>query len=77
MIGLRMDDQRTNRGGGGGLKTNIWLNGVVIFTLFVAAFIQGVHAWDGGSYRAAALAILAIACICFLSLNLARGRKKK
>jgi hypothetical protein len=71
-----MNDQRTDRSGGG-LMANVWLNSVVIFALLVAAFIQGVHAWDGGSYRAAAGAILAVACICLLSLNIVRGRRKK
>jgi hypothetical protein len=53
------------------------LNGVVILALVVAALNHGVHAWDGGSYLAAAWAILDIACIYLLSLNIARWRTKK
>jgi hypothetical protein len=56
---------------------NVWLNTVLILVLIVVAFIQGVHAWDGGSYLAAAWAILAIACIFVLSLNIARRWKNK
>jgi hypothetical protein len=59
------------------MMANPWLAGVLIVVLVVVAFIQGVHAWDGGSYLAAAWAFLALACICFLSLNMARGWKKK
>jgi hypothetical protein len=69
-----MDDQRPNRAGGD-LRANVWLNGVVIFALVLAAFNHGVHAWDGGSRQAAALAILEIACIYLLSLNIVRSRK--
>jgi hypothetical protein len=72
-----MDDQRTDRKGGDGLMANVWLIGVLILVLVVVAFIQGVHAWDGGSYIAAAWAVLAIACIFVLSLNIARRWKKK
>jgi hypothetical protein len=71
-----VDDQGTDRESGG-LMLNVWLNGVAIFALLVVAFIQGVHAWDGGSYRSAAWAILAVACICLLSLNIARGLRNK
>ena len=45
-----MDDQGTNREGGDGLRANVWLNGVVILALVVAALNHGIHAWDGGSY---------------------------
>jgi hypothetical protein len=71
-----MDNPRTDRAAGTDLRANVWLNGVVIFALVAAAFNHGVHAWDGGSYLAAALAILDIACIYLLSLNLARWWKK-
>jgi hypothetical protein len=71
-----MDDQRTDRDGGDGLRANAWLNGVVILALVVAALNHGVHAWDGGFYLAAAWALLDIACIYLLSLNIARSRKK-
>jgi hypothetical protein len=72
-----MDDQKTDRGSGEVLRANVWLNGVVILALVVAALNHGVHAWDGGSYLAAAWAILDIACIYLLSLNIARWRTKK
>ena len=72
-----MDGQGTDREGGGGLMTNLWLNGVLILVLVEVAFIQGVHAWDGGSYLAALWAILAIACIVVLSLNIVRRWRKK
>jgi hypothetical protein len=72
-----MDDQKTDQSGGDDLRANVWLNLVVILALVVTAFIQGVHAWDGGSYGAAAWAILAIACIWLLSQNIARGRRNK
>jgi hypothetical protein len=55
---------------------NPWLNAVLILVLVVVAFIQGVHAWDGGSRLAAAWAILAIACIVVLGLNIAQRLKK-
>ena len=73
--GARMDDQRTVREGGGDLRSNVWLNGVVILALVLTAFNHGVHAWDGGSKLAGALAILNIACIYLLSLNVARWWK--
>jgi hypothetical protein len=72
-----MDDQRTNWDGGDGLRANVWLNGVVICALVLAALNHGMHAWDGGSSLAAAWAILDIACIYLLSLNIARWRRKK
>ena len=72
-----MDDQGTDREGGDGLRANVWLNGVVILALALAAFNHGVHALDGGSRLAAALAILNIACIYLLSLNIAQRRRKK
>lgn len=72
-----MDDQRTSRDGSEGLRSNVWLNGVVILALVVAALNHGMHAWDGGSYLAAAWAILDIACIYLLSSNIAQWRRKK
>jgi Na+/alanine symporter len=71
-----MDDQRVDRESGG-LRANVWLNCVVIFALVVAALNHTMHAWQGGSRLAAALAILNIACIYILSLNIARWRRKK
>jgi hypothetical protein len=72
-----MDDQRPNREGGGDLRANVWLNGVAIFALVLAAFNHFVHAWDGGSRVAAAMAVLDITCIYLLSLNIARWRRNK
>jgi hypothetical protein len=72
-----MDDQGTNRDGGDDLRANVWLNGVVILALVLAALNHGVHAWDGGSYLAAVLVILDIICIYLLSLNIARWWRKK
>jgi hypothetical protein len=72
-----MDDHRTDQGRGGDLRENVWLNGGVIFALAMAALYHGMHAWDGGSYLAAALAILDVACIYLLSLNIAQGQRKK
>jgi hypothetical protein len=72
-----MDDQGVNRAGGDGLRANVWLNGVVILALVVAALNHGMHAWDGGSYLAAAWAILDVACIYLLSLNIAQWWRKK
>ncbi len=72
-----MDDQGTARESGDGLRANGWLNGVVILALVVAALNHGMHAWDGGSYLAAAWAILDIACIYLLSLNIAQLWRKK
>ncbi len=69
-----MDDQRTDREGGD-LRANVWLNGVVILALVLATFNHFVHAWDGGSRIAAALAVLNVTCIYLLSLNIARWRK--
>ena len=43
-----MDDLRTDRAGGD-LRANAWLNGVAILVLLVVAFVEGIHAWDGGS----------------------------
>jgi hypothetical protein len=72
-----MDDHRANRAAGDDLRANVWLNGVVILALVAAALNHGVHAWDGGSYLAAAWAILDITCIFLLSLNIAPRRRKK
>jgi hypothetical protein len=72
-----MDDQGVNRASGDGLRSNDWLNGVVILALALAAFNHGVQAWDGGSYLAAGWAILDIACIYLLSLNIAEWWRKK
>jgi hypothetical protein len=69
-----MDDQRADREGGD-LRANVYLNGAIILALSLAAFNHFVHAWDGGSRLAAALAILDITCIYLLSLNIARWRK--
>jgi hypothetical protein len=71
-----MDDQGVNRVSGDGLRANVWLNGVVILALVVVAINHGVHAWDGGSRLAAALAILDIVCIYILSLNVSHWWKK-
>jgi hypothetical protein len=72
-----MDDQRTNRASGIDLRANVWLNGVVILALVAAALNHAIHAWDGGSRLAAALAILDIACIYLLSLNIAQWWRKE
>jgi hypothetical protein len=71
-----MDDQGTDRERGGDLRANVWLNGVVILALVLAAFNHFVHAWDGGSRTAAALVILDITCMYLLSLNIARWWRK-
>ena len=71
-----MDDPRSDPTYGD-LRANGWLNGVVILALFLAALNHGVHAWDGGSRLAATLAILDIACIYLLSLNIARWWRQK
>ena len=71
-----MDDQRTDRENGGDLRANVYLNGVVILALALAALNHFVHAWDGGSRIAAALVILDVTCIYLLSLNIARWRKR-
>jgi hypothetical protein len=72
-----MDDERADREGGDGLGANIWLSVVCILGLAMAAFVHGIHAWDGHSYRAAAEAILDIACIYLLGTNIARSRQNK
>jgi hypothetical protein len=69
-----MDDQRTNREGGD-LRANVWLNSIIILAFTLAAFYHFVHVWDGGSPYAAALAILDIACMYVLSLNITRRKE--
>jgi hypothetical protein len=59
------------------LRANFWLNGIVILALVAATLYHAMHAWDGGSHLAAALAILEIACIYLLSLNVAKWWRKK
>jgi hypothetical protein len=68
-----MDVRSTDREGRD-LRANLWLNVAVIVALIVAAFNHGIHAWDGGSRVATALAILDIVCIYLLSLNIKRRR---
>jgi hypothetical protein len=70
-----MDDQRGDRASGD-LRANVWLNGAVILALVAAALNHGIHAWDGGSRLAAALAVLDIVCIYLLSMNIAQWRRK-
>jgi hypothetical protein len=72
-----MDDHKINQTGGDGLRANVWLNGVVILALVLAALNHGVHAWDGGSRLAAALALLDIVCIYLLSLNISQWWRKR
>jgi hypothetical protein len=50
-----MNDQGINRTSDDGLRANVWLNGIVILALVVAALNHGVHTWDGGSRLAASL----------------------
>jgi Flp pilus assembly protein TadB len=69
-----MDDQRGDRYGSD-LRASIWLNAILILALLLAACNHFVHAWDGGSLMAAALAVLDVTCIYVLSLNIARARK--
>lgn len=72
-----MNGQGINRTSGDGLRANVWLNGIVILALVLAALNHGVHALDGGSRLAAALAILDIVCIYLLSLNISQWWRKK
>jgi hypothetical protein len=72
-----MGDQRIDREGGADLRANVWLNVVVMLGLVMAAFNHGIHAAQGHSYLAAALAILDIACIYLLSLNIAKWSRRR
>ena len=71
-----MDDQIADQETRADLRTNLWLNGAVILGLVLAALNHFVHAWDGGSYLAAALCLLNVACIYLLSGNIAQRWKK-
>jgi hypothetical protein len=72
-----MENQEANRAGGRDLRANVWLNRAVIIALILAALYHAVHAWDGGSKLAAAWAILDVACIYLLSLNISRRQNQE
>jgi uncharacterized membrane protein YidH (DUF202 family) len=71
-----MDNQRNVPESRERLGANVWLSGVCILGLAMTAFVHGIHAWDGHSYRAAAEAILDITCIYLLSTNIVRWRRR-